>query len=384
MSDARWKVAIVKDTAVPMFGLHGLHTAFQGLPNVEVIAHIDSNAENIEKKMSFTGAQKYFSSLEELFEDESPNIAVLCSRHPADHFEQIKFAAEKKCHIFCEKPLSASLEEIDEIIKIAESNGIHICMAHPCRYSLAFLTMKAMIESGEIGTPLQVYGRSKCDYRGGGEDMLVLGTHILDLQAFLFGEPQSVYAEVTANGQPITKNSRSETAEPVGPAAGDRVFAAFQFPHEVRGVFTTQKGLYERPSRNTVMGVTVSGTKGSLMMRFDDYFDRHLWISRRPCPPEYDADLEKVLLSESRVIPGAEPREYSKEDPDIPKIPLFVDSMRYAVWDLITSIKENRQPVSNVYSARTALEMIYGIYRSSLTERKIMFPIINRSHPLGR
>lgn len=33
-----WKIAIIKDSSKPMLGLHGLHTAFRGLPNVTVVA----------------------------------------------------------------------------------------------------------------------------------------------------------------------------------------------------------------------------------------------------------------------------------------------------------------------------------------------------------
>lgn len=54
-----WKIGIVEDTSKPMLGLHGLHNAFRGLPNVEVVAHVDSNPEDIEQKLSHTGAKKH-------------------------------------------------------------------------------------------------------------------------------------------------------------------------------------------------------------------------------------------------------------------------------------------------------------------------------------
>jgi hypothetical protein len=62
---------------------------------------------------------------------------------------------------------------------------------------------------------------------------------------------------------------------------------------------------------------------------------------------------------------------------------MFLDSNRFAVWDLMRAIEENRQPVSNVYNARLALEMIYGIYASHLTTAMVRFPITDRTHPLG-
>jgi hypothetical protein len=63
---------------------------------------------------------------------------------------------------------------------------------------------------------------------------------------------------------------------------------------------------------------------------------------------------------------------------------MFLKSNRYAVWDLMRSIEEDRQPVSNMYNARLALEMIYAVYTSQLTGSVIRFPLADRKHPLER
>ena len=238
-----WKIAVVKDTSKPMLGLHGLHVAFRGLPDVDVVAHVDSNADDILKKMRFTGAKRHYLTLDDMLDQESPDIVVLTSRHPYDHLGQIRAVAEKGCHLYCEKPISVTLQEADAIVAIAEQNHIKIGMAHPARYDVGFLTMKRMIEDGEIGDPVTLYGRGKSDHRGGGEDLIVLGTHILDFQTFCFGAPEQVFAEVTANGRSITKDDRTETIEPIGPAAGDNIFSCFRFAGGVRGIFESRCGL---------------------------------------------------------------------------------------------------------------------------------------------
>ena len=194
--------------------------------------------------------------------------------------------AEAGCHIYCEKPLTASLREADEIVALAERHQIRICMAHPARYALAFRTMKAMVEAGEIGTPVTVHGRGKDDHRGGGEDLIVLGTHILDLQTFLFGAPEYVSAEVTVGGRPIVKTDRAQTVEPIGPAAGDSIFATFRFPGDVRGIFESRRGLADPTGAISRMGLTVIGSTGALSLRFRDVGppEARLRISRRPAP----------------------------------------------------------------------------------------------------
>lgn len=379
-----WKVGIVKDTGKPMLGLHALHTAFRGLPNVEVVGHVDSDPESIEDKMRYTLARRHYLSLDDMLQAESVDIVVLCSRHPYDHLAQIQAAAEAGCHVYCEKPLTADLVEADRIVQIARDNKILVGVAHPARYALSFRTMKRMVQAGDIGTPLSIHGRGKCDHRGGGEDLIVLGTHILDIQTFLFGEPEWVYAEVGQDGRPIQRGDRANTVEPIGPAAGDEVFATFRFPGNVRGSFESRRGLFDPASGVIHMGVTVVGTEGALSVRFVDPGERKLRLSRYPGPVEDAGCFEDVPLVEDRVIPGAAPLDYSLcGQPDIPKTGYFLEANRFAVWDLMCAIDEGRQPVSNVYNARLAQEMICGIYASHLQRARVTFPLEDRAHPLG-
>ena len=159
--------------------------------------------------------------------------------------------------------MTVSLKEADAIVELIERHQIKLCMAHPCRYSSAFLQMKRMVGNGEIGRPLTIYGRGKNDHRGGGEDLMTLGTHILDLEAFFFGDPESVRAEVLYEGKPVGRGDTCETIEPLGPTAGDDIFAAFRFPGGVRGLFESRRGLVTDPRKQkTRMGIAVIGTKG--------------------------------------------------------------------------------------------------------------------------
>jgi len=194
---------------------------------------------------------------------------------------------------------------------------------------------------------------------------------------------------VTVNGKPIVKTDRSKTVEPLGPLAGDEIFAYFRFPNDVCGTFESRQGLFNMESSSFVyMGITVTGTKGSLSLRFNDCvpYEPGLRISRIPAPPEDHACYEKVELKETREIPGAKPL-----DPEVcgkfqwvPTKPLFLESNRFAAWDLMCSIEEDRLPFSNVYNARLVVEMIYGIYASHLAGRVMRFPLSDRKHPLGK
>jgi predicted dehydrogenase len=301
-------------------------------------------------------------------------------------------AIAQGCHLYCEKPVSVFLTEADAMARLANERGIKFAVAHPARHDLGFLTMKRLLESGEIGTPLTVIGRGKCDHRGGGEDLIVLGTHILDLMAFFFGSPRSVMAEVLTNGQPAAA-AQKDLVEPVAPALGDEVFASFRFARGVRGIFESRRGLFnprdplfdlEKSPRH--MGLSVIGTSGVLSLRFDDLHSARspLLLSRRPGFPDAEACFEEVPLTETRAIPGvARLEEELCGQPDVPRPLWFLEAGRFAAWDLIQAIEENRQPISDIHNAGLVVEMIQGIYASHLTGRAVSFPLADREHPLA-
>lgn len=369
----QWRVAVAFDTTQIFLKGHGTHLAFIGLPGVEHVALADPNHEGLEKRMCELGAKRHYDDYLEMLDREQPQIVVLGSRLPEDHDVQIRAAVERGIHVFCEKPMTSDLRVADELIALAKKHNAKIAVAHLARHALVFQTMKRMIEEGAIGTPLTFYGRGKEDERGGGEDMVVLGTHILDLGCYLFGAPASVSAEITVEGRPLRREDRSVTKEPLGPVAGDNVFALYRFPNSVRGIFESRKGLFRKQVR---MGVSVVGTEGILSVRYDN--DRKLRLSRTPYPPEDEAAYEEVPLVETRQIPGAE------ELRDFGYFWYFRENNRFAAWDLIRAIEEERQPLASAYDARKVLEMINGAYASQLTGRVVPLPLAEREHPLEK
>lgn len=372
----RWKIGVVFDTAQKSRGHHGTHLSFSGLPDVEQIL-VDSNTDDLEPRMKAIGAVRHYRDYHEMLAEERPDIVSVCSRLPDDHFPVIKAAIEQGSHILCEKPLSSSLQEADAIAALAQKHNVKIAVAHLARYALVFRIMKQMITRGDVGTPLTFYGRGKEDERGGGEDMMVLGTHILDIGAFLFGMPEYIFADVRTEDRPISRSDRCVTSEPIGVCAGDSIMADLKFPNSVNGIFESRKGLYSGTVR---MGVTVVGTAGTLSMRYD--MERKLRISRSTLPPEDEAHYEEIELHEDRKLPpGTEPLDYEHYGPSPSRY--FADNNRFAALDIMQAITEDRQPESNLYDAINVLEMMYGIYASSLERKAVYLPLKNRSHPLG-
>ena len=377
------KVCIIYHTGGGRLGGHFTHLAFTGLPGVTIAALCDANDDGIDERMRLTGAKRRYTDYREMIELEKPDIVADCSRLPDEHYEQIKFALEHGCHVICEKPFVAELDEADELIAMAAQRRLKIAVAYLGRYALVFRTMKQLIEAGEIGRVLTFYGRGKEDPRGGGEDMMVLGSHILDLGVYLLGAPERVWADVRQlDGRLSTVQDCCKTEEPVGPCAGDEVLAFYRFPNGVNGIFESRRGLVTRgPCQR--MGLVIAGTKGSLAVRYEG--KRSLRINRSATLPFEDhAVFEELPLTETRVIPGAVPLDYAAMGLAAGSYShqYYADNNRFAAWDLMQAIDEDREPIASATAALDSLEMIVGVYASHLAGRPMALPLQDRKHPL--
>ena len=374
------KVCINYETGGGRRGGHFTHYSFTGLPGVEVAALADSNPE-AEKTYQLTGAKRRYGSFTAMMETEKPDIVVLCSRLPGEHYEQIKYALNHHCHVLCEKPLAEAPEQADELLELSRKTGCLVQMAHLARFAPTFREMKRMIEAGEIGRILTCVMRGKEDTRGGGEDMLVLGTHVLDAAAWIFGRPEQVYSDIRIDGRPITAKDVLTTTEPLGPCGGDEVFSLYRFPNGVNGVFESRK-VVEKGDRR--LGITVCGTAGMLTIRYTG--KRELRICRDfPTPMEDRSEFQVVTPPEDASIPGSVPLDYEKLGIDTSRYHFlyFAENNRRAAWNLIQAIAGRGKLVAGIDSALDSLEMIVGAYQSAITRAPVTFPLADRRHPLA-
>lgn len=374
------KVCISYETGGGRRGGHFTHYAFTGLPGVEIAALADSNPKS-EDTFRLTGAKRRYDSFYAMMEKEKPDIAVLCSRLPEEHYEQIKYALDHHCHVLCEKPLADSPEKADELLALSQKTGCLVQMAHLARFAPSFREMKRMIEAGEIGRILTCAMRGKEDTRGGGEDMLVLGTHVLDAAAWIFGRPEQVYSDIRIQGRPLTASDVLTTTEPLGPCGGDEVFSLYRFANNVNGVFESRH-VFENGDQR--LGITVCGTKGMLTIRYTG--NRELRVCRDfPVPMEDESHFEVVPLPEDPPIRGAVPLEYQKLgiNPSLYFHLYFAENNRRAAWNLLQAIEGKEPLTAGLESALVSLEMITGAYQSALLHAPVRFPLTDRRHPLA-
>jgi len=85
--------------------------------------------------------------------------AVVVATPDHQHFSPTKAVLESGRHAFVEKPFTTSVEEADELIRIAGKAKKKIQVAFNHRWLSAYHQAKTSIAAGEIGTPLTGYAR---------------------------------------------------------------------------------------------------------------------------------------------------------------------------------------------------------------------------------
>ena len=297
---------------------------------------------------------------------EKLDLVTVAPRWVDPHRDMIMAAAEHGCHIFSEKPICRSPAEADDIVRACEMRHLKLAIAFQTHYSPSLTVLQGLIKSGEIGDVLEIRARGKDDHRGGGEDLWVLGPHVLDLMRVIGGDPIDCYAAVYSKGKRITKADVVDGNEGIGPLAGDHLQATYTFPNGVTGFFGSSRGKGTEPSR---FGIQVFGSRGVAEIQFG--YPATCFLLRDPawCPR---SSSSKWLRVTSNGIDKPETIE-----------PTGVEAGNVAlVRDLLRAIEQNRQPLCNMYDARWTIEMISAVFESHRLAQPVTFPLTQRQNPL--
>lgn len=86
-----------------------------------------------------------------MFEKVKPNLVTISTTAPS-HAELLLAAVDAGAkHILCEKPMSCSLSEADEMIKLCSDAGVVLAINHQMRFMPQYTHIKALIGSAEMG-----------------------------------------------------------------------------------------------------------------------------------------------------------------------------------------------------------------------------------------
>src|SRR5262249_6792490 len=151
-----------------------------------------------------------------MLEKERPHLVSVADRHLDSHRDMVLACAAAGASMFLEKPMARDLAEADEMVKACETHHVKLAIAHQTRYSPRLKVVRALIGEARLGDLLELRARGKEDARGGGQDLMVLGTHLFDLMRLLAGDARWCFARVTQDGKPVTRAEVKPGGEGMG------------------------------------------------------------------------------------------------------------------------------------------------------------------------
>ena len=187
-----------------------IENILQYLPCVQIKSVADPYVD--EAWIKDKAISKLVRDADKVIDDEEIDAILICSPTPL-HAMQIIRAARAGKHIFCEKPIAMTTEEITLAIEAVKQAGVKLQIGFNRRFDPNFAKMKRMLCNQDIGSPytLRITSRDPeiptAEYLQTSSGMFLdMTIHDFDMARFLMGsEIDEVYATGSVLVDPIFK-----------------------------------------------------------------------------------------------------------------------------------------------------------------------------------
>ena len=254
------------------FAYRSALAAFPEIP-VPVLRMIaDVNAEGAAKAAHQYGFEKSSGNWHDLINDPAIDVVSITTPNTM-HREMALAAIAAGKHVHCEKPLSPTLKDSEEMLKAAEAKGVITQVGFNYIKNPMLKVARDMIAAGELGEITGFRGIHAEDYMhdpqspwtwridpSGGPGVIAdLGSHIIGMARFLLGPVASVNADVETviKQRPASKGSKEMKPVLVDDIA--RILVRFE-----KGFGGTIEANWVKTGRNMQLGFEIEGSKGSL------------------------------------------------------------------------------------------------------------------------
>lgn len=133
---------------------------------------------------------KYYIDFRELLNAERPDCVTIAV--PTEfHFPVAAYCLERKISTLVEKPITKTVKEGKQLIKIARSNRTVLMVGHTERFNPAVIKLKQIISKGQLGSLINLLALRVGLHPPLTKDMdvaLDLGIHDIDIISYLIGE----------------------------------------------------------------------------------------------------------------------------------------------------------------------------------------------------
>ena len=132
------------------FGLAGqaFHAPMiRGIEGMELACVLERHTSNAKQRYPNVRIAR---TLDEMLSDKSINLCVVATPNDS-HFSYTKACLEADRDVVVDKPITPTMAEAEELVALAAKSGRLISVYQDRRYDGAYLTVKKLINTGELG-----------------------------------------------------------------------------------------------------------------------------------------------------------------------------------------------------------------------------------------
>lgn len=181
--------------------------AWQQINQVEICAVCDLDREKAEARAREFDIPRVYSNHEEMLNEVELDFVDIATR-PSSHLGLVLTAAQRGLHVLCQKPLTDSLLEAQQMVDACQAAGVTFMVNENGRFQGWFRHMKALLDKGMLGKPFyaRIEERSRSTlplptfteqpYLSEMPQLVIyeMGLHYLDIARYLFGESEYLSA----------------------------------------------------------------------------------------------------------------------------------------------------------------------------------------------
>ena len=152
-----------------------------------------------------------FPDLEGMIEKGEVDLISLCTTPRTDQTRLVLQALNAGKHVLAEKPMATTMGDLEKLRQAASESGKELRTMTPMPYAPQFVGMRKVIESGALGSLVQIYAMKSYPYhharpqdrRVDGGIVLQAGIHAVSLIRSITGlEFAELFAQDTGTGNP--------------------------------------------------------------------------------------------------------------------------------------------------------------------------------------
>ncbi|MBO6028576.1 MAG: Gfo/Idh/MocA family oxidoreductase [Bacteroidales bacterium] len=171
-----------------------------GLPDVELAAVCDTDGL-IQSGFGKLTRIPFFTDYRKMIDTVQPDCVYVITPTRM-HYEMVKYALQRGCHVFCEKPFALTVDQGEQMVALARERGVVNQVGYHNRYIGTFNEMKRLLAEGVIGHPFHFLGEAygpvvlkkqgstwRSDKKSGGGCIEDYAAHVLNLIDYVTGSP---------------------------------------------------------------------------------------------------------------------------------------------------------------------------------------------------